>query len=288
MTNEKTPSAAEDRIPDIETAVRCIKSLLKHHRFQDEEHLYRDDLRVSISRIEKLTAAKQNNPASKLVNNDTRLKVLKEMGFEYEATRNEDGSLREHILMHEDWKGLFINHTSLLCAMRRALHGIHVLGCAEEKQNNPAPEDKEVAEIIEQYPTLKNGEIAGSMACWSYLYKYGDKILSLIRSRHAPSVEVQEAIAYAKTEIYDEEQQAWLVTLIRAAQQTKSPENVSGGGVSNEEDRVNLALNRMVTLFLEKSDNTVQFNECLNIVRAAMTRRSLRRSRLRRSDVTEL
>lgn len=40
---------AADRIPDIKTAM----SLLKYHRFDNDEHLYRDDLRVSVSRIEQ-------------------------------------------------------------------------------------------------------------------------------------------------------------------------------------------------------------------------------------------
>lgn len=68
------------------------------------------------------------------IDNQTRIKVLEEMGFEYQATREEDGSLREHILTHESWKGLFINHTNLICAARHALIGIRVLGLADAQQ----------------------------------------------------------------------------------------------------------------------------------------------------------
>ena len=54
MTQEQRQALeAKDRIPDIDTAMRCVKSLLKYHRFNDEEHMYRDDLRVAIRRIEQ-------------------------------------------------------------------------------------------------------------------------------------------------------------------------------------------------------------------------------------------
>lgn len=51
MTHQEREKAL-NRIPDVKTAMSCVKSLLKYHRFDNDEHLYRDDLRVAISRIE--------------------------------------------------------------------------------------------------------------------------------------------------------------------------------------------------------------------------------------------
>ena len=90
-------------------------------------------------------AASLREPNPKDVDNTQRIKVLKEIGFEYQATQNDDGSLREHIITHPDYHGLFINHTNLICAARHALIGIRILAQAERRPSPPStkPEEKE-------------------------------------------------------------------------------------------------------------------------------------------------
>lgn len=66
------------------------------------------------------------------VDNDMRIKVLREMGFNHEFTRNEDGSVREHIITHDKHPGLFINHTSLIYAMGRIRLAVAVLARRNE------------------------------------------------------------------------------------------------------------------------------------------------------------
>ncbi len=43
---------APERVPDVATAILCVKAFIKSRRFEDEEHMLRDDLRISIARIE--------------------------------------------------------------------------------------------------------------------------------------------------------------------------------------------------------------------------------------------
>lgn len=70
------------------------------------------------------------------ITNEIRLAVLAEMGFTYEAARNEDGSLSEHIITHPEKKGCFINHTNLMCAMQHIPTVFYLLGQASAQQEH--------------------------------------------------------------------------------------------------------------------------------------------------------
>lgn len=61
------------------------------------------------------------------ITNVERIQVLTEMGFQYQFAGD------SHIITHPRYKGLFINHTSLMCAMQRIPTVCNILGRAEEK-----------------------------------------------------------------------------------------------------------------------------------------------------------
>ena len=142
MTEDETVSKTP--VPDdVAEALEACISAFEGHRYMSQD---------AKKYIEILRAA--STPSASRVDNDMRIKVLKEMGFEYQCTRNEDGSLREHIITQESNRGFFINHTSLLCAMQRIPIALRVLA-----QATPSTEVQGLA--LEIGNVIYNGEQSG-------------------------------------------------------------------------------------------------------------------------------
>lgn len=76
-----------------------------------------------------IRAALQN---AEKVDNAVRIKILQEMGFNHQMTFDEQIPL-EHIITSDQDKGLFINHTNLMCAMQRIPIVCRLLGRAKER-----------------------------------------------------------------------------------------------------------------------------------------------------------
>ncbi len=110
------------------------------------------------------------------VDNDMRIKVLNEMGFDYQCTRNEDGSLRVHIITQESNRGFFVNHTSLLCAMQRIPIALKVL--AQAKAEVQPVDEVTVEDIAEILHIEVDTRLMEDMDCLALAYPHGLKIKS--------------------------------------------------------------------------------------------------------------